>query len=59
MVDPGGKPCSGHTRGLVSIKEANGTAQSGSAGASCMKDDGGIRSWVEHCLEEDLRLLQR
>lgn len=46
MVDPRGKPCTRPTCGLVFLKEAKSTAQTWSAGALCMKDDGGIHSWA-------------
>lgn len=31
---------------VVFLKEAKSTAQTWSAGALCMKDDGGIHSWA-------------
>lgn len=46
MVDPGGKPCTRPTCGLVCLKEPKSTAQTRSAGALCMKDDGGIHPWA-------------
>lgn len=45
MADSGDKPCSRPTRCLVSLKEADGTAQTRSVGALCMRDNGGVHSW--------------